>query len=543
MFLGGLFAIVLANRPSFFCIYFYIFNFYSMKHLFIFILLLFLSPHLPSQNTFNKALFFPPENTCEGFSMFDGSDGGLSILPVKDNNYIIVGGGKSPEHCNQQNIKIWKTNINGEIISQKVHGGIEQDAYSGYWGNDLKTSDGGIFIAGSVNHINSGLNNILLMKLDSEGNIIFEKTYGGELSDIGYAGEQLPDGGFVITGSTRSFDGASENNANIFLLRTDAEGNELWHKTFGGTRDDVALSLDIAADGGFLIGGKRGQSLDQKRTYVVKTDSMGVYQWGKQYDERLWDGCSALLRSTKDGGFVMTSCTYVEEYNQHHLGLNFEICYIAKANHLGNIIWRIFPSTEHSVFISTLREMEDGSIIGVGTWSYGKSTAPYGYIIKLSAEGDFLWERIIYYNEFSFNRFRDFQQTEDGGLIMTGTTWNPERWHQDLWLVKVGADGCLSEEFCDSLTTDIQILDPSELSPPKLFPNPTQSHLQIQIPTHFTSKSLQLQLTNIEGRVVLKEWIEDGKQLDIADLAAGIYIATWLQDGQALKREKVVVLE
>ncbi|MGB0932319.1 MAG: T9SS type A sorting domain-containing protein, partial [Chitinophagales bacterium] len=54
---------------------------------------------------------------------------------------------------------------------------------------------------------------------------------------------------------------------------------------------------------------------------------------------------------------------------------------------------------------------------------------------------------------------------------------------------------------------------------------------------------LQLQLTNIEGRVVLKEWIEDGKQLDIADLAAGIYIATWLQDGQALKREKVVVLE
>ncbi|MEZ4885922.1 MAG: T9SS type A sorting domain-containing protein [Chitinophagales bacterium] len=66
--------------------------------------------------------------------------------------------------------------------------------------------------------------------------------------------------------------------------------------------------------------------------------------------------------------------------------------------------------------------------------------------------------------------------------------------------------------------------------------------MKFQIPSTLASP-LQLQLTNIEGRVVLKEWIEDGTQVDIADLAAGVYIATWLQDGQALKREKVVVLE
>ncbi|MGB0931090.1 MAG: T9SS type A sorting domain-containing protein, partial [Chitinophagales bacterium] len=119
----------------------------------------------------------------------------------------------------------------------------------------------------------------------------------------------------------------------------------------------------------------------------------------------------------------------------------------------------------------------------------------------------------------------------------------PERRKQDMWLLKLDENGCLSDEVCDSLFTNIEVLDPSELSPPKLFPNPSKSHLQIQIPAHFTSKPLQLQLTNIEGRVVLKEWIEDGKQLDIADLAAGVYIATWIQDGEALKREKVVVLE
>lgn len=510
-----------------------------MKYLY-FISCIFLYTIIQAQNTFNKTLFLPSENLCEGFTSLDGANVGNAII-TKEDGYTILGGGSAPEHCGLTAIRIWEINDIGEIISEKIYGSDTIEFYPGYRSNSFSTLEGGIFITGSVN--NNNINNILLMKLTSDGDTIFTKTYGGELVDVGYAGEQLPDEGFVITGSTRSFGSASEDNADIFLLRTDSEGNELWQKNFGGSKDDLAFSIDIAADGGFLIGGRRGQSTNQKRTYVVKTDSMGNYQWAKQYDERLRDGCSALLSSTKDGGFLMTSCTYIEEYNRPNLGLNYEIRYIAKANHLGNVVWQTFPSTEHHVFISAVREMEDGSIIGVGTWAWGKSTAPYGYIIKLSAEGDFLWERIIYYNDFLFNRFRDFQPTTDGGLIMTGTTWNPELWHQDLWLVKVGANGCLSEEVCDSLTTNIEVLDPSELSPPKLFPNPTKSHLQIQIPAHLTSSPLQIQLTNIEGRVVLKEWIEDGKQVDIADLAAGVYIATWLQDGQALKREKVVVLE
>lgn len=514
-----------------------------MKNLRLFILFYFYI-NIHSQNTFNQTLFVPPNNTCEGFGILDGADGGSAVIE-KNNSYTIVGGGGAPEFCGLSAIKIWRVNDIGGVISKQIYGNDSLKYFSGYRGNNVESLNGGIFIAGSVNNINTGLSDILLMKLDGKGNILFEKTYGGEFYDIGYMGKQLADGGFILTGSTRNFGTATETNADIFLLRTDTEGNELWHKTFGGTKDDIALSLDIAGDGGFLIGGKRGVGglADQKRTYVVKTDSAGNYQWSKQYDERLWFGCSAVLRSTQDGGFVMTSCTYVEEYNRHNLGLDYEINYIAKANHWGNIVWQYFPSTEHHVLISTLREMEDGSIIGVGSWAWGKGTAPYGYIIKLSAEGDFIWERVIYYDAYGFNRFRDFQATDDGGLILTGTAWNPERWHQDLWLVKVDRDGCLSEEVCDSLTTNIEVLDPTDLSPPKLFPNPTKNHLNIQIPTHLSTSSLQLQLTNIEGRVILKENIEDGTRLDITDLAAGIYIATWLQEGQALKREKVVILE
>ncbi len=514
-----------------------------MKYLYL-ILSIFLFNFTIAQNTFNKTLFNPPENICEGFNTLDGANGGSSIIEM-NNSYTVVGGGGAPEFCGLSAIRIWKIDTKGEIISERVYGSDTLQYFAGYRGNNIESLGEGVFIAGSVNNINSGLSDILLMKFDNEENVVFEKTYGGELYDIGYTGKQLADGGFLITGSTRSFGTATETNSDIFLLRTDAEGNELWQKNFGGSKDDIAQSLDIAEDGGFLIGGKKGVGglADQKRTYVIKTDSIGNYEWSKLYDERLWFGCSAVLRSTQDGGFVMTSCTYVEEYNRHNLGLDYEMNYIAKANHWGNIVWQYFPSTEHSIFISTLREMEDGSIIGAGTWSWGKSTIPLGYIIKLSAEGDFIWERIIYYDAFGFNRFRDFQQTEDGGLILTGTAWNPERWHQDLWLVKVDENGCLSEEVCDSLTTNIEVLNPSEITPPKLFPNPTKSLLQIQIPNYLTSKPLQIKLTNIEGRVVKKMEVVDGQQLEVSDLGAGIYIATWFGEGQVLKREKVVVVE
>ncbi|MEZ4885533.1 MAG: T9SS type A sorting domain-containing protein [Chitinophagales bacterium] len=170
------------------------------------------------------------------------------------------------------------------------------------------------------------------------------------------------------------------------------------------------------------------------------------------------------------------------------------------------------------------------------------------YLMRFNSMGDTLWSKqLTPSNIIADNVYpRDIKKTSDGGYLMTG--------HADHnigpnaipygWIVKMDSLGNTCWELgCDSTVIISNIEEIKVVEGLQLSPNPTKSHLQIQIPTHFTSKPLQLQLTNIEGRVVLKEWVEDGTQVDIADLAAGIYIATWLQDGQALKREKVVVLE
>ena len=129
-----------------------------------------------------------------------------------------------------------------------------------------QTTDGGYIITGYLSNIESGFD-VLLIKIDGEVNEEWNKTFGGSDDDYGYSVKQTTDGGYVLTGYSQSF-GSGESD--VWLIKTDGQGNEEWNQTFGGSEDDRGYSGEQTTDGGYIITVQKGYDV-----WLIKTDPQG----------------------------------------------------------------------------------------------------------------------------------------------------------------------------------------------------------------------------------------------------------------------------
>jgi hypothetical protein len=135
-----------------------------------------------------------------------------------------------------------------------------------------QTSDGGYIVAGRINFVSTGGVDILLIKTYANGNIIWAKTYGGTDYDYAYSVQQTSDGGYIVAGWTESF---GAGNDDIFLIKTDANGNVIWAKTYGGTNYDWAYSIQQTSDGGYIVAGRTSSFSASEGIFLIKTDANG----------------------------------------------------------------------------------------------------------------------------------------------------------------------------------------------------------------------------------------------------------------------------
>jgi len=181
----------------------------------------------------------------------------------------------------------------------KTYGGTDDDyAYS-----VQQTSDGGYIVAGETWSFGAGSWDIFLIKTDTNGNIIWAKTYGGTDWDVARSVQHTSDGGYIVAGYTRSFGAGSDD---IFLIKTNANGNISWAKTYGGTSWDYAYSVQQTSDGGYIVAGWT-DSFGAGDIFLIKTNANGNIIWAKTYGETGGDYASSVQQTSDDGYIVAGS--------------------------------------------------------------------------------------------------------------------------------------------------------------------------------------------------------------------------------------------
>jgi hypothetical protein len=192
------------------------------------------------------------------------------------------------------------------LFTQSAYAAVKfAKTYGGSYGDGAysvqHTSDGGYIVAGGTYSFGAGIFDIFLIKTDENGNIQWAKTYGGTREDYGFSVQQTSDGGYIVMGHTISF-GAGYDD--IFLIKTDANGNVQWAKTYGGTSDDLVRFVRQTSDGGYIVVGETYSfGAGYSDIFLIKTDANGNVQWAKTYGGTDYD-LAFSVEQTSDGGYI-----------------------------------------------------------------------------------------------------------------------------------------------------------------------------------------------------------------------------------------------
>jgi predicted secreted protein len=296
-----------------------------------------------------------------------GEDVGYFIQETKDGGYIVTG---STDSFGMGGERLWllKTDSSGIKEWDRVFGGFVSSSGDGGWAADA-TEDGGYIVTGYTQSFGEGRKDLWLLKTDGQGKEIWDKTFGGTEDDVGMSVAGTGDGGYIVTGRTASFGAGGDD---IWLLKADSLGREEWNTTFGGKNDDAGFQVLEVSDGYALVGRTESGS-DDKRIILIKTDREGHKLW-----ERTYKGSAGTsLQPTSDGGFIIAGRIDSEESGKDAL--------LIKTDSSGREQWAVPRKGEGDDIATWAVQSSDGSYLFAGiTSSYG-SGAEDGWLVKLQA--------------------------------------------------------------------------------------------------------------------------------------------------------------
>jgi TolB-like protein len=362
-----------------------------------------------------------------------GSDVGYAVVQTADGGFVIAGTTKSSGVGSTSDVYLIKTDADGAVIWQKSFGEAENDSAFGL----QATSDGGFIIVGETYSFGAGTHaDVYLVRTDAEGGLLWQKTFGGDEEDSGYDVKPTADGGFIVAGRTWSFGAGVHPDA--YLLKVDPDGNLLWQKTFGEADEDAAYSVQIAADGGFILAGETfsfGADV-YSDLYLVRTDAGGGLLWQRTFGGGQND-CGFSVARTADGGFVIAGETY-----SFGAGV-FSDAYLVKTDSEGNLIWQsTFGDQQEDAFRFVLPTEGGGYLMAGGTFSFGAGVYPDIYLLKADPAGGLEWQKRYGGGRTDFGY--GLAVTEDGGIVVAGESNSFDSGiYPDVYLVKTDGEGNL----------------------------------------------------------------------------------------------------
>ena len=419
------------------------------------------------------------------------TDYALSIQQTTDGGSIVAGssfsndGDVSGNH-GYDDYWVVKLNSAGEIVWQKSLGG----SYYDYAYSIRQTTDGGFIIAGwsesndgdvSGHHGSTDYYDYWVVKLDSVGKIVWQKSLGGSYDDYAVSIQQTSDGEYIVAGVSYSNDGDVSGwheaydywgnpYSDYWVVKLDSAGEIVWQRSLGGSYDDYAVSIQQTSDGEYIVAGSSlsndGDVSGNHGSFdywVVKLNSAGSIVWQRSLGGSSGDYASSIQRTT-DGGFIVAGVSYSNDGNVsgHHGSTDYADYWVVKLDSVGEIVWQKSLGGSGSDEAYSIQQTADGGFIvaGVSTSNDGDVSGhhpgghydsdsiwyeyPDYWVVKLNSAGNIEWQTSLggSIDDYAFS----IQQTADGGFIVAGESKSNDgdvsgnHCDSDYWVVKLSPE-------------------------------------------------------------------------------------------------------
>ena len=452
---------------------------------------------------------------------------GFSIIE-EDSFYMVNGKVVTSMTNNHYNlIRYQLDKQSGSIINTKLL--VDTMAsYFPYIHSTIKLQNGGFLMAGTKHYINAiGPAYGILMKFDENFDTLWTKEYPDwdsirpndtykQFFNRLWAVRELPSGEFLCVGDY--FRGVySEMDG--YVMKTDSMGNLLWYKslTLLGAR-----IIELGDSGsGFLMGPGPGLK-------IAKFDSLGNQLWQQAHFPS--DGMFAPSQAAP----TMDSCFVIAYAKVYHVDMtdtwqHIKVIKVRQSD--GQLVWSKYFQHNLSNDIYGIKQLPDSSLIIYGETSYVNQWDPtltkeYGLLLKLSADGDSLWSRMIQRRDtslFDQQGFYDLQLTDDKGFVASGHYEDPILLYTTPWFVKMDSLGCTDPNCLDTLIGSVEMQQFKE-DYLVVYPNPVHDNLTIGMNVSGLAIE-EIQIFDIHGRLVHQQKIHSPScQIDVQPFKPGIYL-------------------
>jgi uncharacterized protein YegL len=398
------------------------------------------------------------QKTLGGSSSEDVS----SFQQTKDGGYIIAGSTNSNDMDvtgNRGMADYWivKLNAKGVIEWQKTFGGTGDD----FAKSIMQTSDGGYVVAGTTGSSDrqvtgyQGNNDFWVVKLNSKGALVWQKSLGGSGDDSGTCVYQTLDGGYLVGGYSSSWDGDVNKTINgivAWVARLDENGNLVWSKIIGSEADKV-VSIKQSMDGGYILGVNHSVVSGMPPTFIpqyslIKLNASGTTLWDRIFGGSNRDVITSAIE-TSDYGFIASGYTNSGDGDVTGLKGGYD-CWIVKFNQSGNLVWQKTFGGVGDDYANSIYQINDGGYVIAGEtnskggdvdFNHGKSDA---WIAKLDPVGAIQWKKSFGGSEIDIAK--SIIQTKERGFAFISTTHSTngditqQKGNGDYWITKLGTE-------------------------------------------------------------------------------------------------------
>lgn len=328
-----------------------------------------------------------------------------AIKETSDNGFILVGYVESFS-TDDRAVYLVKTDNNGEIEWSQNYGDSKDDE-----GNDvIQTADGGYLIAGYTKSFGAGLTDLWLIKTDSNGEIQWDQVLGGSKNDVANSLIALDSGEYLVAGSTASYGAGSSD---IWVVKTGSEGEILWNMTLGGTAFDNGNKIISTDDGILIVGETSSYGFGWNDVWLVKLDMDGAVQWNKTYGGSMNDIGKSMIAT--DDGYLLAGTS-------ESFGDNLNEGYIVKVDSSGEPEWENTYGGASDDYLESVTVFPDIGYLGVGyTLSTGTGESDV-WLFSIDPDGELLEES--FYGGALRDRAYEIIPTSDGEYVFAGFTWS-----------------------------------------------------------------------------------------------------------------------